>query len=85
MGHASGTSAVSPEQETSEIHAQSERGAVVVATPQRQLDAALRRQLDPGDTELLEIGQHVAASLALFASVALLFWYILRLFMSSRD
>lgn len=29
--------------------------------------------------------QHVAASLALFASVALLFWYILRLFMSSRD
>lgn len=31
------------------------------------------------------IGQHVAASLALFAAVALLFWYILRLFMSSRD
>lgn len=31
------------------------------------------------------IGQHVAASLALFASVALLFWYVLRLFMSSRD
>jgi FtsH-binding integral membrane protein len=31
------------------------------------------------------IGQHVAASLALFASVALLFWYILRLFMRSRD
>jgi uncharacterized protein len=30
------------------------------------------------------IGQHVAASLALFASVALLFWYILRIFMS-RD
>lgn len=32
-------------------------------------------------------GQHVAASLALFASVALLFWYVLRLFMalSSRD
>ncbi len=28
--------------------------------------------------------QHVAASLALFASVALLFWYILRIFMS-RD
>ncbi|MBI4818326.1 MAG: Bax inhibitor-1/YccA family protein [Deltaproteobacteria bacterium] len=27
-------------------------------------------------------GQHVAASLALFASVALLFWYILRLLMS---
>ena len=25
------------------------------------------------------IGQHVAASLALFASVALLFWYVLRL------
>jgi FtsH-binding integral membrane protein len=31
------------------------------------------------------IGQHVAASLALFASVALLFWYILQLFMSRRD
>ncbi len=31
------------------------------------------------------IGQHVAASLALFASVALLFWYILRLFMAARD
>jgi FtsH-binding integral membrane protein len=31
------------------------------------------------------IGQHVAAALALFASVALLFWYILRLFMRSRD
>ena len=30
------------------------------------------------------IGQHVAASLALFSAVALLFWYILRLFMS-RD
>ena len=30
------------------------------------------------------IGQHVAAALALFASVALLFWYILQLFMS-RD
>ncbi len=28
--------------------------------------------------------QHVAASLALFASVALLFWYVLRLFMSRR-
>ncbi|MDO4570904.1 MAG: Bax inhibitor-1 family protein [Planctomycetia bacterium] len=28
------------------------------------------------------VNQHVAASLALFASVALLFWYILRLFMS---
>lgn len=32
------------------------------------------------------IGQHVAASLSLFASIALLFWYILRLVMSmSRD
>lgn len=33
------------------------------------------------------IGQHVAAALALFASVALLFWYIVRLLMalSSRD
>jgi FtsH-binding integral membrane protein len=30
------------------------------------------------------IGQHVAASLALFASVALLFWYVLRLLMSLR-
>ena len=30
------------------------------------------------------IGQHVAASLSLFAAVALLFWYILQLFMS-RD
>jgi FtsH-binding integral membrane protein len=30
------------------------------------------------------IGQHVAASLALFASVALLFWYILQLFLSER-
>lgn len=29
--------------------------------------------------------QHVAAALELFASVALLFWYILRLFMSRRD
>lgn len=29
--------------------------------------------------------QHVAASLALFASVALLFWYVLRIFMFSRD
>ncbi|REJ65097.1 MAG: permease [Planctomycetota bacterium] len=28
------------------------------------------------------IGQHVAAALALFASVALLFWYVLQLFMS---
>lgn len=30
------------------------------------------------------IGQHVAASLALFASVALLFWYLVQLFMSRR-
>src|SRR5262245_8657453 len=30
------------------------------------------------------IGQHVAASLALFASVALLFWYILRLVMAMQ-
>ena len=30
------------------------------------------------------IGQHVAAALALFAAVALLFWYIIQLFMS-RD
>jgi uncharacterized protein len=29
--------------------------------------------------------QHVAASLALFASVALLFWYVLRLFMNMRS
>jgi FtsH-binding integral membrane protein len=29
--------------------------------------------------------QHVAASLELFAAVALLFWYILRIFMLSRD
>lgn len=29
-----------------------------------------------------QIGQHVAASLALFASVALLFWYVLQLLMS---
>jgi FtsH-binding integral membrane protein len=29
--------------------------------------------------------QHVAASLALFAAVALMFWYILRLFLSRRD
>ena len=28
------------------------------------------------------IGQHVAASLAPFAAVALLFWYVLRLLMS---
>jgi FtsH-binding integral membrane protein len=31
------------------------------------------------------IGQHVAASLALFASVALLFWYIIQLFLSRRN
>ena len=31
------------------------------------------------------IGQHVAASLALFASVAILFWYVLQLFMSRRN
>jgi FtsH-binding integral membrane protein len=31
------------------------------------------------------IGQHVAAALALFASVALLFWYIVQLFLSRRD
>lgn len=30
-------------------------------------------------------GQHVAASLTLFASVALLFWYILQIFMGSSD
>ncbi len=30
-------------------------------------------------------GQHVAAALALFASVMLLFWYILQLFISRRD
>jgi FtsH-binding integral membrane protein len=29
--------------------------------------------------------QYVAASLALFASVALLFWYVLRIFLSRRD
>jgi uncharacterized protein len=29
--------------------------------------------------------QHVAASLALFSSIATLFWYILRIVMSSRD
>ena len=29
--------------------------------------------------------QHVAASLALFASVALMFWYVLQLFMSFSD
>ncbi len=31
------------------------------------------------------IGQHVAAALALFAAVALLFWYIIQLFLSRRD
>lgn len=31
-----------------------------------------------------QIGQHVAASLSLFASVALLFWYVVQIFMS-RD
>jgi FtsH-binding integral membrane protein len=31
------------------------------------------------------IGQHVAAALALFASVALLFWYVLQLVMSRRN
>jgi FtsH-binding integral membrane protein len=31
------------------------------------------------------VNQHVAASLALFASVALLFWYVLRLFMNLRS
>jgi FtsH-binding integral membrane protein len=31
------------------------------------------------------IGQHVAAALALFASVALLFWYIVQLYLSRRD
>jgi len=30
------------------------------------------------------VGQHVAASLALFAGIALLFWYILRIIMSRR-
>jgi FtsH-binding integral membrane protein len=30
------------------------------------------------------VGSHVAASLALFAAVALLFWYVLRLLMGSR-
>ena len=33
-----------------------------------------------------QTGQHVAASLELFAAVALLFWYVLRLLMSfGRD
>jgi FtsH-binding integral membrane protein len=31
------------------------------------------------------IGQHVAAALALFASVVMLFWYVLRLYLASRD
>lgn len=30
-------------------------------------------------------GQHVAAALSLFASVALLFWYVVRIFMGSRN
>jgi FtsH-binding integral membrane protein len=30
-------------------------------------------------------GQYVAAALALFASVALLFWYLIQIFMSNRD
>ena len=29
--------------------------------------------------------QYVAASLALFSSVALMFWYIIRIFMRARD
>jgi hypothetical protein len=29
--------------------------------------------------------QYVAASLALFASVALLFWYVIQIFLSNRD
>jgi len=31
------------------------------------------------------VSRYVGASLELFSSVALLFWYVLRLFMSSRD
>lgn len=31
------------------------------------------------------VGEHVAASLELFASVAFLFWYVLRFFMQSRN
>ena len=31
------------------------------------------------------IGQHVAAALALFASVMMLFWYILQLYLSNRE
>lgn len=30
-------------------------------------------------------GQHVAAALSLFASIATMFWYVVRLFMSSRN
>ncbi|MEK7952989.1 Bax inhibitor-1/YccA family protein [Luteolibacter soli] len=30
-------------------------------------------------------GQHVAAALSLFASIATLFWYVLRMFMSNRN
>ena len=30
-------------------------------------------------------GQYVAASLALFASVALLFWYVVQIFMHASD
>ncbi|HET9621927.1 MAG TPA: Bax inhibitor-1 family protein [Kofleriaceae bacterium] len=30
-------------------------------------------------------GQHVAAALALFSSVALMFWYIIRIFLRARD
>jgi FtsH-binding integral membrane protein len=29
--------------------------------------------------------KHVAAALGLFASIALMFWYVLQLFISSRD
>ena len=29
--------------------------------------------------------RHVGAALQLFASVALMFWYVLRIFMASRD
>jgi len=29
--------------------------------------------------------RHVGAALELFASVALMFWYVLRIFMASRD
>jgi hypothetical protein len=31
------------------------------------------------------VDRYAAAALALFSSVALLFWYVLRLFISSRD